>query len=382
MALSVVLLIGAMLLVRSFVQLRHVDLGFRRENALTVRTSLPLSTYPNDTAVTQFYHTMLQRMRELPGVRSVGATRLLPLTGTIGDWSITIEGRPRVEGENPNGDWQVVTPGYLETMGVKLIRGRFFTDADNENAPTVAVINETMAKFYFRQVNPIGKHITTRIGNKMLQLEIVGVSRNAQDHDFWAEPVRRFYVSYFQPIDGITAANFAIRTAGDPAAFAAVLRREVQAVDRNLIVLRIREARTLMDQSLVQERLIAKLSSFFGLLALLLAAIGLYGVIAYSVSRRTREIGIRMALGAQPVSVLGLIMRQGLTVAAAGLVIGCLLAAIAARQIAGALYGIGASDPVSWVGAAAVLLGVSALANLIPARRAAGVDPSTALRVE
>ena len=175
------------------------------------------------------------------------------------------------------------------------------------------------------------------------------MARDAQDHNFWSKPVRRFYVSYFQPIDGITAANFAIRTVGDPAALDALLRREVKALDGNLMVLRIREVKSLMDQSLVQERLIAKLSSFFGLLAATLAAIGLYGVMAYDVVQRTKEIGVRMALGAQKINILSLVVGQGMKLALAGLGVGVLAALALTRIVRSLLYGTTPTDPVTFI---------------------------------
>ena len=228
----------------------------------------------------------------------------------------------------------------------------------------------------------IGKHITTRIQDKPLQLEIVGVARDAQDHNFWSKPVRRFYVSYFQPIDGITAANFAIRTVGDPAALDALLRREVKALDGNLTVLRIREVKSLMDQSLVQERLIAKLSSFFGLLAATLAAIGLYGVMAYDVVQRTKEIGVRMALGAQKINILSLVVGQGMKLALAGLGAGVLAALALTRIVRSLLYGTTPTDPVTFIAVVLTLASVAILACWLPARRASKVDPMEALRYE
>jgi putative ABC transport system permease protein len=385
MALSVVLLIGAMLLIRSFVQLRHVDLGFNRENALTLRTNLPVAPYPNDTVVIGFYRTLLQRIREQPGVRSVGATRLLPLTGTIGDWSITLEGRVRAPGENPNGDWQVVTPGYLETMGVRLARGRLFTDADNENAPLVAVINETMAKRYWPSEDAIGKrfHLGT---NERPWITIVGIVGQVR-HNAVTEAARaEMYVPHAQwGAAGASAPRgmtFVIRTAGDPLAALNYTRRTIRALDPNLPIADVRTLANVTDDSLSQARFTTVLLGLFAALALTLATIGIYGVISLLVTRRRQEIGIRIALGARPGSILSMVMRRGMTLAAIGVVLGLAAALALTRVLTSLLYGVTRFDAMTFALVPALLAAVALIACLIPAGRAATVDPVVALREE
>ena len=240
------------------------------------------------------------------------------------------------------------------------------------------MINETMAKFYFPSGNPVGKHIR----NGSFQLEIVGVVRDAQDHDLRQLPVRRFYVSYFQPIDGITIANFEIRSGGNAAGLIPMLRNEVQLIDRRLPILSIREARELIDDSIVQERLIAKLSACFGMVAVSLAALGLYGVMSYTVARRTNEIGIRMALGAQGSNVIAMILRDVLLLIAAGTLVGVGAAAVSSRLVISFLFGLKPNDPLTFVAACGLLLVVGVLAGYLPARRASKIDPMVALRYE
>ena len=385
MALSVVLLIGAMLLVRSFVQLRHVDLGFNRAQALTLRTSLPATSYANDTLVIGFYRALRQRIGDLPGVRAVGATRLLPLTGTIGDWSITLEGKPRVPGENPNGDWQVVTPGYLESMGMKLVRGRFFTDADRQDAPIVAVVNETMAARYWPNEDAIGRrfHIGTRDQPWITIVGILGqVRHNAVTETSRAEmyvPHAQWSAAGASVPRGMT---FVIRTAGDPMAVLAYVRELVRSMDPNLPLADVRTLERVADDSLAQARFTTLLLALFAALALTLASIGIYGVISLLVTRRRQEIGIRMALGAKPASILGMMMRRGMVLAGIGVALGLAGAVLLTKVLTSLLYGITRFDPVTFAIAPAILAAVALLACVIPAGRAAAVDPVKALREE
>ena len=276
-------------------------------------------------------------------------------------------------------DYQRVMSDFFETSGIPILQGRGFTDSDRPDTPRVAIVNETMARRYWPGNDAIGKTFHTR-GPEGPVFQIVGVAADHKVTTVGEGPTPFVHVPRAQQPNSYE--TLIARTRGDAVSLVRDMRRELLALEPNLVFVENQTMEAEVAATLFPVRAGAWVVSLVGLVAMVLAAVGLYGVIAYSVSRRTREIGIRMALGAQPASVLGLIMRQGLAVAAAGLVAGCLLAVIAARQIAGALYGIGASDPVSWVGAAVVLLSVSALANLIPARRAAGVEPSAALRVE
>ena len=385
MALSVVLLIGALLLVRSFVELRRIDLGFSRELALTVRTSLPLSSYPNDTAVIDFYRTLRVRLSQLPGVRTVGATRLLPLTGTIGDWSITLEGKPRAPGENPNGDWQVVTPGYFESMRMRLVRGRFFSDADNENAPLSAVINETMAKRYWPNEDAIGKrfHLGTADRPWITVVGLVGQVR----HNTVTETARaEMYVPHAQWLAAGASAprgmTFVLRTSGDPLAVLGYVRRTVRSFDPNLPLADIQTLERVADDSLSQARFTTTLLALFAALALTLATIGIYGVISLLVTRRRQEIGIRIALGARPVSILTMVVRRGMTLVGVGVLLGLVGAVLLTRVLTSLLYGVSRFDPATFAIVPAILAAVALLACLIPAGRAATVDPVIALREE
>jgi predicted permease len=275
-----------------------------------------------------------------------------------------------------------VGPGYFTAVGIPLLRGRDIGERDTAGAPRVAVINEAMAKFYFPNDNPIGKHLAMRVGQQQFQLEIVGVARNAQDHNLSWDPLRRFYVSFLQPIDGITTANFEIQTVENPGGVADLVRRAVQDVDRNLMILGVRDLRGLIDQTLVQERLMAKLSAFFGVLATLLAAIGLYGVMAYEVTQRTSEIGLRLALGAQRSDVLRLVLKNGMSITLLGVGIGLAGAVALTRIIQSQLYAVNPIDPAAYAGMSALFVTVALCACGLPARRASKVNPMEALRYE
>ena len=385
MAFSVVLLIGAVLLVRSFVALRRIDLGFARNQALTVRVTLPQSSHPEDADVIRTIRLLRQRMAELPGVIRVGATRLLPLTGTIGDWSITLEGKPRVPGENPNGDWQVVTPGYFEAMGMKLERGRFFTDADREDAPIVAVINQTMARRYWPNEDAIGRrfHLGTQ---DRPWITIVGIAGEVR-HNAVTETARaEMYVPHEQwAAAGASASRgmtFVLRSAGDPLALLGHVRQVVRSIDPNLPLSDVRTLENVADEALAQPRFTTQLLTLFAILALTLAAIGIYGVISLLVTRRRQEIGIRVALGARRGSIVGMVLRRGMALAVVGVVLGVAGAVMLTGVLSTMLYGVTRFDPATFAAVPLMLGAVALLASIIPAGRAATVDPVRALREE
>jgi predicted permease len=292
---------------------------------------------------------------------------------------VVVEGYKNKEGEdmNPNANW--VGPGYFATMGIPLIVGREFTEKDVLGAPKVGIINEKMAHYFFGNENPIGRHFGFE---DKPDIEIVGVVQDTQTNKNLREEISRFdYVPYMQD-QSATEITFYVRTVQPPELMGNALRRVVQQLDSNLPVYEMKTMQTQVDQSLFTERLIAMLSAFFGLLATLLAAIGLYGVMAYTVARRTREIGIRMALGADRSKVIWLVMHDVALMAAIGIGIGLPGGIALGRLVRAQLFGLAPTDPATLAAATAILTAVSLLAGYIPARRATSVDPTTALRYE
>jgi putative ABC transport system permease protein len=384
-ALSVTLLVGALLLVRSFAALQRIDLGFDRRDALTFRIGVPQGRYPDSRDVLAFYRTLHERLAELPGVRAVGATRLLPLTGTIGDWSITLEGRTRAPGENPNGDWQVVTSGYFESMRMSPLRGRLFAASDDENAPLVAVINETMARRYWPGEDPIGKrfHIGTR---DQPWMTVVGIVPQVRHNAVLEAPRAEMYAPHAQwetaGAQTIRSMTMVVRTRGDPRSLVGHVRRTLRSLDPNIPMADVRTLQRVADDSLAQPRFTTTLLGLFATLALLLATIGIYGVISLLVTRRRQEIGIRMALGARRGSILQMILKRGMVLAAAGLAIGLAGALWLTGALTSLLYGVTRFDAFTFAAAPALLAGVALLACVVPAARAARVNPVVALREE
>jgi predicted permease len=376
-AVSMLLLVGSGLFLRTLANLKSEDLGFNPDGLVMMRVD-PVSAGYRGDEVGRSMQALLERVRAIPGVRLATFSENGLFSGSESGDDVDVEGFTAQTKEDRICAFDQAGPQYFTNVGIPILLGRDLNERDLPNAPRVAVINESMAKFYFKGASPIGKHFTA----SKVRLEIVGVVRDVHDHDHREAPYRRFYVSYFQPIDGITTANFEVRTAGNSGAVMTMLRSEVSNFNRNLPILHIKEERDLMDRDLVYESLLAKLSAIFAALAIVLATIGLYGVMSYAVSRRTNELGIRMALGAAASTVRGMVLRESLLLIGAGAVIGIGAALGLTRLIKSFLYGLSAMDPISFGAAALLLIGVGALAGYLPARRASKIDPMIALRYE
>jgi len=394
-ALALVLLVGAALLVQSFWRLQRVDLGFNPSSVLTARIWLP---QPNDPrsgpyfthpARALFYRRVLERVSALPGVEAVGGVTSLPLGGTPGRAPFNIEGRAPDASNILVSEISFVTPGYFRALGVAGSSGRLLDDHDDERAPLAAVVSESFAKRFFADENPIGKRISQGSGLPSGPqgqvpppnwLTIVGVVRDVKSERLEATPAPLMYRSVWQTSN--LNLTLTVRTRTDPAALAESIRREVRSVDPNEPVFSVRTMDAVVASAMAERRFTMLLLALFALTALVLSAIGIYGVMAYFVTQRTHEIGIRMALGASRRTVIGMVLGQGARLAAAGVVAGVIGALLMTRAIATLLYGVSARDPWTLVALSAVLSAVALLACYVPARRATRVDPIRALRYE
>jgi predicted permease len=383
LASSVVLALAAGLLIRSLVELNQIDLGFNPHNVLTAQIQVPATDYPTPADVVRFHRQAVERVAGIGGVRAVGSVRVLPLARTIGDWSIKIEGRPYVPEENPNGDYQAVTPGYFEAMGLKLIRWRFLTDADREDSMPAVVINETMAARYWPNEDAIGRQFMMGTDDKPW-LTIVGIVGTVRHNAVVEEPRAEMYLAHSQLPAHIRSAprgmTLVVRTEGNPLAIAGQVRDAVRSIDRNLPVSDIRAMDDVAAAALAQPRFVTFLLALFAATALTLAAVGIYGTISLLVSERTQEMGIRLALGANRPEILRLVLGQGMGLVAVGLAAGVAGAVALTRTLSGLVYGVGTLDPLTFVAVPVLLAGVALLACFLPARRAASVDPITTLR--
>ena len=378
-AMSLVLVVGAGLFVRTLRNLQNVDVGFNRENLLLFNVEPGLNGYTKPQ-IAQLYRRMTERLEAVPGVRSATVS-LIPLLAGYGRTStVSVQGFTPQQGSDDDTKINTVGERFFETMEIPILIGRGLSSHDDERAPKVAVINKTMARKYFGEENPLGRRFGFGGPETSGQIEIVGISGDAKYTDIRRETEPTAYLPYPQSIP--SSATFIVRTYADPTAITVTIRDAVHEVDSNLPIFAVKTQSQQADESLVQERMFATLSSFFGLLALLLACIGLYGVMSYAVARRTNEIGIRMALGATAPRVTGMVMRETMLVAGIGVVIGLGTALATTRLVAAMLFGLTPTDPVTVSFAVLLMIGVAGLAGYIPARRAARVDPMIALRYE
>ena len=379
-ALSLLLLVGAGLFAHSLYNLKSLDPGFRTDNLMTFAMDPSLNGYSQSR--TQALFARLQEdIAAVPGVRSVSMANIAALSNDEDMSTVTVEGHHPKEGEDMNPHVNHLGPGYLATLGIPLIAGREFTKRDVMGAPLVGMINETAARSFFGNQNPIGRHFGFGGRRGIADIEIAGVVKDDKTAGLKAAAPRLVYVPYMQE-KSVTHMTIYVRTAQAPSQMAATLRRVVQQVDSNLPVAGMKTMNTLVDEFLFTERLVAMLSAMFGILATLLAAVGLYGVMAYTVARRTREIGIRVALGASRAEVVRLVMRDVGWMAALGIAIGLVAALALTRLMTSMLFGVQATDVYTYALISLLLAGVALAASYLPSRRAMALDPVTALRHE
>jgi putative ABC transport system permease protein len=386
-AISLVLLVGAGLLMKSFIGLQKVDPGFDPKNALTVAISLPERKYPEKNLQAAFYKQLIERVSALPGVQATAAASNIPF-GNIhwGNWDrgFRIEGRTgNSSGDEGGTAYYSVSPNYFKAMGIPLLRGRLFSEFDTASGPRVAIINSTMATRFFPDEDPIGKRIQltdrVKIGSQVYR-EIIGIVADVKSNALDQQSHPQTYEPYtLEPFPSMT---LVVRAAGDPIGLGESIRREVFQLDREQPIFGIVTLERLISTSTSQQRFSMMLLGVFAGAAIALASIGLYGVMSYTVAQRKHEVGIRMALGAQRRDVLGLILFQGLRLTLGGIAIGLIAAWAATRLLISLLYGVSATDPLTFAGVSLLLIGVALFACYVPARRATKVDPLVALRQE
>jgi predicted permease len=380
-ALSLLVLFMAGLLVRSLQNIRNVDLGYNREHLLLVSTD-PMAAGYDKSKIANFANELASQLAAVPGVRGVTSSKNGLFSGSESGNSIKVDGYVAKNDPDSQAAFDIVAPNYFTALGIPLLLGRDIGLQDTETSTRVAVVNETLARFYFGQANPIGRKFTIDDTESKGPVEIVGVARDARDHELKGHVQRRFYIPLTQSLGPSPGLNFEIKTVGNPLAVGDSARKLIKSFDGNIPIYGIRALNELTERSIGDEILIAQLSSFFAGLALLLAAIGLYGILSYSVAGRTRELGVRMALGAQRSSVLAMILKEAGKLVVIGILIGIPAALLSSRLFASMLFGLNHTDPLSMATVIIILVGIALLASFIPARRATKVDPMVALRYE
>ena len=392
-ALAMLLMVAAGLLIKSFRRLERVDTGLKTDHVLTMRLSLPASAYQKSEQIVGFYDRVFEQVKSLPGVEAAAVSDVLPLSGNDNDTMMEIENRPfDVKGLVMSTDFRVITPDYFRVIGARLSRGRIFAEGDREGAPLVALVNETIARNHWPNEDPIGKRIrlldappaqaTTSF------MTIVGVVANAKNRGLAAETRQEIYVPLRQhgvSIAGLglrRGANLTVRTSVDPLSVATSVKEKVWAIDRNVPIANVQTMEQVVQAGVVQQRFYTIMLGSFAFVALALGAVGIYGVISFSVGQRTKEIGIRMALGAGGPDIVRLVIRNGVALTMIGIVLGIAGAVALTRVLATLLFEVSTTDPFTFASVAFVLVSSSLLACYIPARRATKVDPLVALRYE
>ena len=375
-ALSMVLLVGSGLLIRSFLRLRESSPGFDAANLLTMNITLPPAKYAKPGQLTAFYESVLARAAAIPGVQSATLSTALPADPTHGT-PVLFEGQPLVPlGKRPGVLIQQLSPAYAKTLGVPMIAGRAFTPHDDAQSPLVALVNQTAARQFWSRQDPLGKRIW--VGTLVKPFEVVGVLGDVKNESLALPAETEVYLPLAQVPS--TFVSLSLRTAGDPHSVASAARRAIAAVDPDQPVTRIQSAEELLESASAQPRFTMFLLGAFASAALLLAVIGIYGVISYSVAQRTQELGIRIALGAAHADIIGLVLGGGLRLTLAGIAIGLAGSVALTRLMASLLYRTSATDLATFAASAAVFIAVSLLAGYLPARRATQIDPTEALR--
>ena len=378
-ALSLVLIIGAGLMIKSFLRLQQMNIGFNPDHVLAVNLSLPSSRYPEDRQQVAFFREALERLQSLPGIQSAGATTGLPLTLDISGSDFRIEGQPDPEaGKEMIINTRSVSPGYFRTLGIRLINGRDFSDRDKSDAPAAAIINDELARIYFPGEDPIGKRIS--FDDKQSWMSIVGIIGDVKQLGLDSSAKPEVYFPYLQVV--APEMSLVIRTSSNPLSLAGALKSQIQMIDKDLPFDDAKTMQQLLAESSSGRRFNMLLLSVFAMVALLLAIVGIYGVMSYTVARRTHEIGIRVAVGAQPLDVFRMVIGQGMKLAIIGVAFGLVGAFGLTRLMTTMLFGVEPTDPATFVSIAVLLTGVTLVACYIPARRATKVDPLVALRYE